>query len=376
MPGNIINQPVLEHQPVPAAADEGFLYLFSFQNPSGGISDIYIRAKDEKEANEKFKNAIGLPEPPQSCSIEEFVNQYYRPNRMQSIRPTTRSTYEQYLKNIYKYFGNMPLNRIDKKHIQEYFDWRGKELGCKNGTSERINGFLKGLFDYAVAMGVIAESPYSKIVKIRFSGPPSHHHKAIPEALYQTIYRSMESSTNRNSIVFAALLRTNMRLEEIFGLKWQNIDFKRQSVSIVQAVTYPNRNTPVIGSPKTPQARRTIPVIAPVLRVLSQHKQGSGFIFGGNMPVKYGVVKGIITSTFKEMQLDGYTSHDFRVTFATRLRESGMFTDAEIAGVLGHKDTRLIHSIYAPPRHETIMKLGPKLDDAEQHAMNNYTGLN
>ena len=58
---------------------------------------------------------------------------------------------------------------------------------------------------------------------------------------------------------------------------------------------------------------------------------------------------------FNHLGIKGYTPYDFRTTFATRAKESGQ-TSAQVADLLGHKDTRMVERIYARTRHQSVMK--------------------
>ena len=55
------------------------------------------------------------------------------------------------------------------------------------------------------------------------------------------------------------------------------------------------------------------------------------------------------------MLLDPQASYDFRTTFATQAKERGQ-TSAQVADLLGHKDTRMVETIYARTRHQSVMK--------------------
>ena len=58
---------------------------------------------------------------------------------------------------------------------------------------------------------------------------------------------------------------------------------------------------------------------------------------------------------FKKLGIKGYSPYDFRTTFATQAKESGQ-TSAQVADLLGHKDTRMVETVYARTRHEGVMK--------------------
>ena len=52
--------------------------------------------------------------------------------------------------------------------------------------------------------------------------------------------------------------------------------------------------------------------------------------------------------------ISGHTPYDFQTTFSTRAKESGQ-TSAQVADLLGHKDTRMVERIYARTRHHSVM---------------------
>ncbi|MBR6442410.1 MAG: tyrosine-type recombinase/integrase, partial [Clostridia bacterium] len=57
---------------------------------------------------------------------------------------------------------------------------------------------------------------------------------------------------------------------------------------------------------------------------------------------------------FANLKIKGITPYDFRTTFATQAKEIGQ-TSAQVADLLGHKDTRMVERIYARTRHHSVM---------------------
>ena len=58
---------------------------------------------------------------------------------------------------------------------------------------------------------------------------------------------------------------------------------------------------------------------------------------------------------FKHLGIVGFCAYDFRTTFATQLKESGM-TSSAIADLMGHEATRMVERVYARRRKEGVMK--------------------
>ena len=77
----------------------------------------------------------------------------------------------------------------------------------------------------------------------------------------------------------------------------------------------------------------------------------SGFLFGGEAPWCYSTMTGRFRKGQKLLQISGSGNHDFRTTYGTQLKESGM-TSAQVADLMGHADTRMVETVYARAREE------------------------
>lgn len=60
----------------------------------------------------------------------------------------------------------------------------------------------------------------------------------------------------------------------------------------------------------------------------------SGFLFGGEAPWCYSTMTRRFRKGQKLLQISGYGNHDFRTTYGTQLKESGM-TSAQVADLMG-----------------------------------------
>ena len=73
----------------------------------------------------------------------------------------------------------------------------------------------------------------------------------------------IKNPTDKAYLAFAAL--HPLRPEEVFGLKYGDVDWETNKISVQRAVTYPDRNQPVIKTTKTEASVRTID-LAPQIR--------------------------------------------------------------------------------------------------------------
>ena len=151
------------------------------------------------------------------------------------------------------------------------------------------------------------------------------------------------------------LVFMGMRPEEVYGLKWEDLCLKENFGYVRRAVTYPNNSKPCIDTPKSQTSARTILITSVPKMILTSTMRKDGFILGGDTPWCHSHKDRVKKRAFEHLGIVGYTPYDFRTTFATQAKESGQ-TSAQVADLLGHKDTRMVETIYARTRHHSVMK--------------------
>lgn len=173
----------------------------------------------------------------------------------------------------------------------------------------------------------------------------------------------------------ALLYCTGMRIEEVLGLRWEDIDTERSCIYIRRAVVHPGRNMPEIKSTKS-KAERTIPLPRHLLDELSP-KEETGFLLNSytdlsrETPLSYTEAVKSFKRIQKQCGVEGYTAHDFRDTCATEWRESRISIGL-IARLLGHKKTDVTEQRYVKYRPELFSQIKDKMD---VYGINNGTDI-
>lgn len=123
---------------------------------------------------------------------------------------------------------------------------------------------------------------------------------------------------------------------------------------IKRGITWPDRNQPVIGLPKTENSLRAVPLTNAFLKALQYNGQ-KGYILQreNGEPMSYTPFNDGFKRAMKHVGIpaDKYTPHDFRATCATEWLEAGIPMKT-ISAMLGHKDTRTTEKYYARIRPE------------------------
>lgn len=161
--------------------------------------------------------------------------------------------------------------------------------------------------------------------------------------------------------LFAVMLRTGMRIGEITGLKYTDIDKKKNMIHVQRTLKYIEGKGYFEDTPKTRTSKRDIPMTAAVLELLENQRRYWGFkverldryLFCNEKgdPLSRDRVKGEITRITKRIRQDGHefphiTPHVFRHTFATRAIEAGMQPQV-LKTILGHSSLAMTMDLYS-----------------------------
>lgn len=73
-------------------------------------------------------------------------------------------------------------------------------------------------------------------------------------------------------MVIRIALQTGLRLGELLGLRWQDVDLVRGEIHIVQTLQRVRRGDAVFGQPKTHRSRRSVALSPDAVEVLRRHR--------------------------------------------------------------------------------------------------------
>ena len=335
---------------------------------SNNIESKVFYGKNKKDTDQKFRAFIQdlMKAEPTAPTLKDFVENTYRKSFMRKLAPTTVANYNNYLNRyILPVLGEKHMDQISVQDIQDFYDWlkNGKVNGLNKNivkdTINRISGLLNRLYHIAMDLKLVTDSPI-KTTLLSNEGEESGHHEALDEDEVVRIRKAIPNIQNEQCRLYMGLLTyTGMRREEIAGLGWEHLDLENGYGKVVRTVTYPdNKKAVVRNQTKTKASTREFIIPDALLAILKSCQKDTGYIIHGrttDVPASPSTLKRLYQRAFKEVGLTGYNNHDWRATFGTRLKESGL-TSAQVADLMGHADTRMVEKVYAPTRHASIMK--------------------
>ena len=278
--------------------------------------------------------------------LTHFVNTYK--SRQQTL--TVQGRQRMIKKHILPRLGHLPIDEIRTADIQVWFD----ELCDQNYAREtilKIRHIISPAFDSAVEDELITRNPL-KSRRLTINTQKGGHHQAIPPEKMSEVRASLHLLPQREKRMAALLCYTGMRLEEVLGLRWEDIDFAAGHIHIQRAVVHPSRNQPEVKPPKTKTSTRTIPLHSQLAAHL-QPAAAEGFVLGGEKPLTYQQQKRSFDKIRKTFSMGNFSAHDFRDTCATEWQERGM-PRAIISRLLGHASSTVTEKCYIKFRDDAL----------------------
>lgn len=269
--------------------------------------------------------------------VEEWLYTYKEPD----VKPTTfLTTYERPCRNyILPYFKDTYIQDITPLMIKAFI----------NSISDRSQSLLdkvviclRGIFETAVDNDVLQKNPCRNVdAKSRATKNEKRvYDKASVDFLC--------SSDHKYGLLIHILLRMGLRCSELCGLKWEDVDFDKGTLTVERALTTEGGRV-YIGDPKSFNSRRTLPIPDDLL-IRMRSERGEGFI---------AMLNGhhITPDHFAERQLEAFynymkvdknlrlSTHELRHTCGTLLYEDTRDI-YHVSRFLGHSDIAITSKTY------------------------------
>ena len=259
---------------------------------------------------------------------------------------------KQIIKHLVEVFGDKYLNEITTWEIEKYKLDR-KKSGLKPASVNRPVACLKHMFTKAIEWGFLKENP-AKPVKLF-----KENNKRLRFLSEDEINRLLSVCDGYLRDIVIVALNTGMRKGEIFNLKWQDIDFELKLIHVADSKNYESRDIPMND------------ILYETLKALKEkadpHQEYVFINPKTNKP--YDDVKRSFKTALKKANIEDFTFHDLRHTFASHLVMNGVDL-MTVKELLGHKDIKMTmryshlspdHKRIAVKRMENIIKAKSKI---------------
>ncbi len=276
----------------------------------------WVRANSEQEYADKLAKLFGADETQPSGShifgeyAQNWFDVYSRPN----IETATAATYQRQLtRYLIPAFGDTPVEDITTDDIQKLFN---NMTGTK-ATKMKTKQVLCMILEAALDDGLIQRNPL-KSRRLKITGEASEGTKEYSVEQMRFLIRNLDKIQNPTDRAYLAVQALHpLRLEEVLGLKWADVDFDAMTIHICRAVTHPTRNRPEIKRTKTDASVRTLGLSRIAAQYLNPGSDDE-FIFGGEKPLSYTQVRRMCERIKRDTGFDdNITPIRFRTTVLT-----------------------------------------------------------
>ena len=251
--------------------------------------------------------------------------------------------------------GHYKLQKLDKATYQKAFI-----NVLEDQYAPSMVRSLHTLFKIAVNAAVEEELiDRNRFTRIKFSKKEETNNNYLtPQQLVEFLHAAEKHESITNYTMLLLIAYTGMRAGEACGLKWKDIDFKSNTISIMRS-----RGQYGVGTTKTKNSERTIPVDKIVIEQLRKYRiwckktllsfgktktveDEEAFIFISQYTGEPFIFHStsIMRRVLKHIGVSGVTLHGLRHTHATILLNDGLPVKV-IANRLGNTP-QMIHTVY------------------------------
>lgn len=360
-------------------------------------------AKDKDEGiktNEADSITIGM-------MWDKFIQ-----TKQKTLKDKTYNSYiSLYNAHIKDEMGNKKIRSVCYSDIVDFYLKTVERTNCSYSTIHNVHIVLSALFKLAIKNNYISQNPCEdalKEIKGKCKDPKKKDALTVDQESKLLSFIANNETYKWWLPIITVALCTGMRMSEICGLSWDDVDFEKNEIHVRhQLQYYKNQDEDRISwhlcDTKTDKGKRIIPIITETRLALLQEKDKQKelglksptitgivdhekktvsnfcFISSNNTPYSYTGVNRSLKRILKEYNKQetekaiaenrdpvlidkNISSHNFRHTFSTVCVENDMNVKT-VQSIMGHEKVETTLGIYTDAQTEKIHEDFEKIDN-------------
>ena len=338
-----------------------FVARARIKDENGESKRLYFYGKTPTEALAKMRSSQerikqGKPATDTRLTLETWLKEWADgPLELSARKETTKDGYRYMAKHVLAHpLSEKELRKILPSHIQRFFaDLRKTSLS--SSTIRNIYATLKVVFNDAVVDRQIAENPFGNVT-------PPPREKAQSSFLTKEQTRALVDAArdNRYYVAVKLLAETGVRRGEALALRWEDIDFPKQTLWVRGTLARTDKGL-YVTSPKTKASSRQLHLPAHLVELLASHQMAQnieiaqagskyvqkGFVFATKTgePVDPRNLHRSVQIASKKAGLSTVSPHTLRHSAATTMLEAGIPIHV-VSRHLGHSSINITVDVY------------------------------
>ena len=321
-------------------------------------------AENEMKMREEIK--AGLYNSNKNVTLDAYFDEWEK-SRVGVIKNSSieiiRSRYDNHIKPV---LGKTKVQKIEKREVIKLQQDLSKNLSATMTNS--VIAVLKSVLNGAIDDEVIAKNPAMTVKPLRTDDRPKASetiHRALTREEQKAFMEEAKSEWLYEFFCFS--LCTGMRINEITALKWSDIDYVNNVIHITKTLRWKKGGGITETPPKSKTSKRDIPMNYTIKKVLQMQREKIALVYGdifarqldnniflgsnGSRAIASATVGYSIDSVLKRLRQHGieierFTHHAFRDTFATRYIEEGGNMQT-LKKILGHSSLAMTADLYS-----------------------------
>jgi len=320
-----------------------------------------------------------------SPEFVEYAKQYIERYAQVTCKANTANGYESILTNhVEPAWKGRPLDSITRADVKRLLLSKQRD-GKARGTIENIRTFISGVFSHAIDDELLTTNPASKLGRYL---PRSDRRKAIKPLTREQSAAFLAAARQHHPTHYPMLLlafRTGMRLGEIIGLTWADIDFTANTIEVRRSYSHKHWTTPKNSK------SRIVDMSDQLGTTLQAHRDDLRQRFNGSLPVYQipgskqmlslvfpsevgGPIDGcnfrrrVFEKLFELADVPRCRFHDIRHTFASLLLGQGESLHY-VKEQLGHASIQTTVDVYGHLEPSSNRKAVNRLDEPDVPAL-------
>lgn len=343
---------------------------------------IHGTKKEAEVELAKFVTEVqnGLVIDGKSLKFSEFVEVWKRDYGSKELAPTTYKRYCRMLETrILPYFGHLYINKIKPTDIMQFYDLLSRDTQLvrkksNNGkkTLKPLSGktilehhrLLRAMLHKAIYWQLIVSNPAERVQPPKAKKPKRRYYDDEQCKVLLENLTTLGEDQIKYKVAIILTVFTGVRLGELMGLEWQDVDFKTGIISINRSSQYLAEKGVFTKTPKTESSIRDVAIPEFVVTLLEEYKywyDNQKALFGelwydsnrlfvqtDGKPMHPSTISKWFEKFVEQIGLPVINFHGLRHTNATLLISQNIDVSV-VAARLGHAQITTTYNFYVHP---------------------------
>lgn len=245
---------------------------FTYNSKRYTIYDRDLKVLCKKYYNIQYELEHNIYKVSSHMTLNQWFQIWAKEYKSLTVKEYTLTNYtNNYNRYIQSPLGKYPLKSIHTLQIQQLFNSLITK-GLSVSSVNYLHTMLKGIFKQAVKNNMLSENP-----SLAVSLPRAAKKARRVLSLYEQNIFFETIQDNYYRFLYMLALSSGLRIGELTGLMWDDINFKQKTITVNRTLLYyksihSDKYSFQFQTPKSISSQRTVPLIPDMVKGLKEHR--------------------------------------------------------------------------------------------------------